>query len=83
VHEHILAAVIRLDEPETLLAVEPLHGALCHVVDSQRKVFGGAVALPFRGRDFGEKPLVRHAVRGKAKSFGRNSMFLIRQYGGK
>jgi hypothetical protein len=31
VHEHILAAVIRLDESVALLAVEPLHGSLRHV----------------------------------------------------
>jgi hypothetical protein len=30
VHEHILATVIRLDESETLLAIEPLHGSLRH-----------------------------------------------------
>ena len=27
-NEHVRAAVIRLDETETLLAVEPLHGSL-------------------------------------------------------
>src|SRR5260370_29760867 len=31
VHEHILAAVIRLDESVALLAVEPLHGSLHHM----------------------------------------------------
>jgi len=31
VHEDILAAVIRLDESEALLAVEPLHGSLRHI----------------------------------------------------
>src|SRR5690606_32464496 len=30
VHEHVLAAVIRLDEAEAFLAVEPLHGAGLH-----------------------------------------------------
>src|SRR4051812_218219 len=39
VDEHVLAAVIGSDEAEALLAVEPLHSALCHVVLS----FGGAV----------------------------------------
>src|SRR5690348_16077335 len=32
VHEHILAAVIRLDEAEALLGVEPFHGAYRHSV---------------------------------------------------
>jgi hypothetical protein len=31
VHEDILAAIIRLDEAEAFLAVEPLHGSLRHV----------------------------------------------------
>jgi len=30
VHEHILAAVFRLDETKAFLAVEPLHGSLRH-----------------------------------------------------
>src|SRR4029077_16895326 len=31
VHEDIFTAVIRLDESEALLAVEPLHGSLRHI----------------------------------------------------
>jgi hypothetical protein len=31
VDEHVLAAVIRLDEAEALLVVEPLYGSLRHV----------------------------------------------------
>jgi hypothetical protein len=31
VHEDILAAVIRLDETEAFLAVEPLHGSFRHI----------------------------------------------------
>src|SRR5262245_14179143 len=31
VHEDILAAIIRLDEAEAFLAVEPLHGSLRHI----------------------------------------------------
>jgi len=31
VYEHILGAVIRLDEAEAFLAVEPFHGSLCHM----------------------------------------------------
>ena len=30
-HENVLAAVIRLDEAEAFLAVEPLHGSLRHM----------------------------------------------------
>jgi hypothetical protein len=38
VHEDILASVIRLDKSEALLAVEPLHGSLCHITHSLRYV---------------------------------------------
>src|SRR6516225_3324016 len=34
VDEHVLAAVVGRDEPEALLAVEPLHCALCHLLCS-------------------------------------------------
>jgi hypothetical protein len=40
-HEHILAAVIRLDEAEAFLAIEPFHGSLCHI-SSLRCVCNGA-----------------------------------------
>ena len=30
VHEHILAAIVRLDEAKAFLAVEPLYGSLRH-----------------------------------------------------
>ena len=30
-HEHILAAVIWLDESKAFLPIEPLHGSLCHI----------------------------------------------------
>jgi hypothetical protein len=36
VHEDILATVIRLDESEALLAVEPLHGSFGHIALSFR-----------------------------------------------
>jgi hypothetical protein len=29
-HEHVLAAIVRLNEAESFLAVEPLHGSSCH-----------------------------------------------------
>src|SRR5690606_33116056 len=32
VHEHVRAATVNGDEPETLLRVEPLHGALSHLL---------------------------------------------------
>jgi len=35
VDEHVLAAVIRLDESKAFLAVEPLYGSLRHVTFSQ------------------------------------------------
>jgi hypothetical protein len=31
VHENILAAIIRLDEAEAFLAIEPFHGSLRHM----------------------------------------------------
>jgi hypothetical protein len=31
VHKHVLAAIIRLNEAEAFLAVEPFHGSLHHV----------------------------------------------------
>jgi hypothetical protein len=31
VHEDILAAIIRLNEAEAFLVVEPLHGSFCHI----------------------------------------------------
>src|SRR5690606_16884559 len=34
VDEHVLTAAVDGDEPEPLLGVEPLDGALCHVVSS-------------------------------------------------
>jgi hypothetical protein len=36
VHEDILATAIRLDEPEALLAVEPLDGSFRHIALSFR-----------------------------------------------
>jgi hypothetical protein len=35
VHEDILAAIIRLDEAEAFLDVEPLHDSLRHMLVSQ------------------------------------------------
>ena len=38
VHEHILAAAIRLDEAEAFLVIEPLHSSLRHIVFFQVRV---------------------------------------------
>src|SRR5260221_12073588 len=38
VHKDILTAVIRLDEAEAFLAIEPLHGSLCHILFFQLRV---------------------------------------------
>src|SRR5215204_4295239 len=46
VHEHIVAAAIRLNEAEALLRVEPLHGALSHF-KSSRFQFCGYVLRQF------------------------------------
>jgi len=38
VHENVVAALIRLDEAVALLAVEPLHSAVCHPCLQSKKV---------------------------------------------
>src|SRR5258708_30790383 len=54
VNENVLVAVVRLDEAEALLVVEPLHGAHCHsLISFQRMHSGGHVS---RLVDFGEIP---------------------------
>jgi hypothetical protein len=61
-HEDILAAVIRLDEAEALLDIEPLHGSLRHLVFFQLRVSSGrAPAQPVRS-SFGGKSSVRRGV---------------------
>src|SRR5258708_18220027 len=60
--EDILAAVIRLDEAEALLDIEPLHGSLRHLVFFQLRVSSGrAPAQPVRS-SFGGKSSVRRGV---------------------
>jgi hypothetical protein len=70
VHEDIATAVILLDESEAFLAVEPLHGSLCHiaVLSDTSGMKPRASAARF-GRDLGEvfSPARAHA---DAKSFG-------------
>ena len=43
VHEYILAAIIRLDEAEAFLAVEPLHDSLRHMLVFQIAPHTGAI----------------------------------------
>src|SRR5262245_13578943 len=75
VHEDILAAILRLDESVALLGVEPLHGSLghgdlvFHWYVSESHARHGPGCLEILGRSS-----VRRVDRGKAKSFGRNSM---------
>jgi hypothetical protein len=54
VHEHILAAVIRLDEAEAFLAIKPFYRALRHMTFFQVRVsVGRTVVRPGYIRDLG------------------------------
>ena len=65
VHEDILAAIIRLDEPEAFLVIEPLHGSLGHIaLLSGMCAMWPRVSAPVRSR-FGEKPSVRPGMCGR------------------
>jgi hypothetical protein len=57
VHEHVVAAVVRLNESKTLGSVKPLHGSHAHgVVPSQylyaveARFVGGLVKSIWKGR---------------------------------
>jgi len=74
VHEHILAAVIRLDEAEAFLAIKTILPCLA----SYDFLSGTCVGRPHSCAArlysrFGEV-VVRRVERGEAKSFGRNSI---------
>src|SRR4029079_6880562 len=52
VHENVVAAFIRLDEAIALLAVEPLHSAVCHQVSpKQLGNLLGRMPLDIKSRD--------------------------------
>jgi hypothetical protein len=75
VHEHILASIIRLNEAEAFLVVEPLHGSLCHIALLFRYVCNVAAHQRSRFvRDLEKSRQSRRGMRGEAKSFGRSSM---------
>src|SRR5271165_1013469 len=71
-HEHILAAVVGLNEAEALLTIKPLDCSLHHGSDPSDtcKIKPRANAAGWF-RDFGRRSSVRRAGRGEAKSFGR------------
>ncbi|NEU12971.1 hypothetical protein G3T14_12595 [Methylobacterium sp. BTF04] len=48
-HEHIVAAVIRLDEPKTLLLVEPLNSTDSHHIPSPLRAYMSEVHANLRG----------------------------------
>jgi hypothetical protein len=73
VHEHVLAAVIRLDETEAFLAVEPLYDSLRHVTFFQVCVNHRALTRYFRF-EFWINSSVLRTTRDEAKSFGRSSI---------
>ena len=64
VHEDIFAAIIRLDEAEALLVVEPLHGSLRHIVLLFSYVCNGAT----------QQRSYPTPVRGETKSSSRSSI---------
>jgi hypothetical protein len=72
-HEHILAAVIWLDEAKAFLAIEPFHGSLCHI-SSLRCVCNEAARQRSRFVRVLEKSRQSDAMRDEAKSFGRSSI---------
>lgn len=49
VHEHVVAAVIRLDEPKTLLLVEPLNSTDSHRIPSPLRAYMSEVHAIVRG----------------------------------
>src|SRR5262249_11905481 len=66
VHEHILAAVVRLDEAEAFLAVEPLHSALSHSHVFRLHTDWLRVSAAGSSRDFGEgRCQARYSRRGQ------------------
>jgi hypothetical protein len=75
VHEDILTAVIRLDEAEALLDIEPLHGSLRHIA-----LLSVTCVVRPRGkrsrfvRVLEESRQSDAEMRGEAKSFGRSSI---------
>src|SRR5258708_12069876 len=68
-NEDILVASLGLNEAEAFFPVKPLHTSLVHGSSS----FGTCVFKP-RFEILGRRLSVRRAIRGEAKSFGRNSM---------
>jgi small subunit ribosomal protein S21 len=78
VHEDILAAIIRLNEAEAFLVVEPLHGPFCHIALLFRYVCNVAARQRSRFvRDLEKSRQSRRGMRGEAKSFGRSSIAAI------
>ncbi len=78
VHEDILTAIIRLNEAEAFLVIEPLHGSFCHLALLFRYVCNVAARQRSRFvRDFEKSRQSRRGMRGEAKSFGRSSIDVI------
>src|ERR1044072_7323270 len=68
VHEDVVAAVLLRNEAETLLGVEPLHGALSHVLDTP--VFGTRAAASTtrkRGGDTSLRPVIGDTTNQKRR----------------
>src|SRR5215472_10164363 len=74
VHEDILAAIIRLDEAEAFLAVEPLHGSSRHITLPSGRCERRPRASAAGWFEIWRKVVSPTRGRGEAKSFGRSSM---------
>jgi hypothetical protein len=74
VHEHILAAVIRLNEAEAFLAIEPLYRSLRHMTFLSVRVWVAARWRSRLARDLGEGRQSDAHCATRAKSFGRSSI---------
>jgi hypothetical protein len=74
VHEDVLATIMRLDEAEAFLAVEPLDGSLRHRTLPSEDVERRPRASTAGWFEIWRKAVSPTRERGEAKSFGRNSI---------
>lgn len=74
VHENVLAAIIRLNKTEALLAVEPLYRTLRHITHLSGACLGRLHSRSPLDFEIWRRSSVQRGSRGRAKSFGRNSI---------
>jgi hypothetical protein len=81
VHEDILATIIRLNEAEAFLVVEPFYGSFCHIALFSRYLCNAAARERSQFvRDLEKSRQSKGGMRGEAKSFGRSSIAAIRAF---